>query len=280
MRSTIATSQASRAAIAALAALLGAALASPVFAGTIGFRTDAQVTSGPGIDAKVALTHTGDEAASDVSVRAELLDRKIDGAPVASIAPGQSHVWNFPIFDHIEKGIYAIVLRARYADANGYAFEVVSTAIAAVGAKAAPRIFGNVEIPQLTAGGESTARLTVKKPPERSGDFEVRLVAPAGLEVKPDRMALAFDASGKTVVNFQVRNLKLLAGTSVNVFGVVTGNDPGFPQSDTIRGTARIGVPRAKVTSPMFYQAAAAVLLLLALLEGLAWAATRRRTSV
>jgi len=246
------------------------------FAGTIGFRTDAEVTSGPGIDAKVTLTHTGDETADNVNMSAQLLDRKMDGTAVASMRPGQNQVWNFHLFDEIPKGVYAIVLRTRYSDTNGYPFEVISTADATVGVQPAPRIHGSLDVPRLSAGGEATAKLTARKPPERSGSFEVRLVAPAGLEVRPERLPLTFDASGKATADFRVRNLKLLAGTTVSIYGLITGTNAGLSQSDTIRGSVRIATPVPRVTFPMFYQAAAAVFLLLALLEGVAWASARR----
>ena len=264
---------------AALTVLALATTPPDAIAGAIGFRPDAEVTAGPGIDAKVTLTHTGDESAKNVSIRAELLDRAIDGAAVASIAPGQSQVWNFHLFDEIPSGSYVVVLRIRYSDANGYPFEVVSTAAATVGVKPAPGILGSVEVPRLAVNGEVTARLTAKKHPARSGSFDVRLVAPSGLVLQPDRLTLDFDPSGKATASFRVRNRELLADTSVNVYALVSGTDAGFPQVDTIRGRVAIGAPLPRATYRMFYEAAASVALLALALEGIAWASARRRQS-
>jgi hypothetical protein len=257
-----------------MAALVCAALASSpaaAVAGSIGFKTDSEVTAGPGVDVKVTLTNTGDEAASDVSVRAEMLDKVAETGVVATIEPGKSQVWNIHLFDQVPQGVYAIVLRTRYADANGYPFEVASLATTNVGVKPAPRIFGNIDVPNLTSSGDAIAKITVKKPPGRSGSFEMRLAAPSGLEVKPDKVAIEFDESNKAVLEFQVRNRKLLVGTTVNVFAVVSGNDTGFPQMDTIRGNVRIQAAVTKVTAALFYQAAAAMAALLLLCEGIAW---------
>jgi len=266
-------------AVCALVTLLAGARAPTAWAGSIGFRTDAEVTAGPGVDAKVTLTQTGDESAEAVSVSAELLGRTIEGDPVARVAPGQNHVWNFHLLDEIAKGVYAIALRARYTDANGYPFEVVSVAAATVRVTPAPRVFGSIEVPGVAVGGQSTAKLTAKRPPQRSGKFIARLVAPSGLEVKPERLELEFNEGGKATAHFQVRNLKLLAGTSVNIFAFIEGSDAGFPQTDTIRGTVSIGAAVSRSAKPRFYEAAAAVLILLALLEGLGWIAARRRSS-
>jgi hypothetical protein len=262
----------------ALAAVSIATAASDGHAGTIGFRTDAEVSTGAGVDAKVTLTHTGDEVADDVSVSAQLLDRTMDGASVDSIAPGKSQVWNFHLFDEIPKGSYAIVLRTRYSDTNGYPFEVISSAVANVSVKPAARIFGNIDVPRLDVDGEVTATLTAKRPPERSGSFEARLVAPSGLQVTPERLPLVFDESGKATAEFRVRNLKLLTGTTVNIFGFVEGRHDGAPQVDTLRGNVRISTPAPRVNYSMFYQAAAAFLVLLVILEGVAWATGRPRT--
>lgn len=277
MRRQAATTTAARTVAAVLAMVFVGAPPPDARAGSIGFRTDAEVKAGAGLDAKITLTQTGDESAEDVSVSAELLGHTTQGDPVAIIAPGQNHVWNLHLVDQIDKGVYAVALKTRYTDANGYPFEVASIAAATVGVTPAPRVFGSIDVPRVPVGGQSTAKLTAKRPPERSGKFSARLIAPSGLEVKPDRVELDFNEGGKAVANFQVRNLKLLAGTSVNIFAFIDGSDAGFPQTDTIRGSVSIGAPVSRSTPPRFYEAAAVVLVLLALLEGLGWFAARRR---
>lgn len=249
-------------------------------AGTIGFRTDAEVTAGPGVDAKVTITHTGDEAASGVRVRAELLGRTVDGEEVPSIPPGGSHVWNLHLFDDVPRGTYALLLRTRYMDDNGYPFEVLGSAVAAVGVKAAPRIFGSIEVPRLPVDGEVTATVTAKKPAGRGGSYKARLAVPEGLEARPPEVVLEFDASGKAKASFQVKNRRLLAGTSVNIFAIVRGEEGGLPQDDTIRGTVAIGAAAVRITADMFYKAAAALAVLLVVLEAAAWSAARRNRGV
>ena len=245
-------------------------LPATALAGTIGFKTDAKVTAGPGIELEVTLTHTGDETAADVSVEAELLGKSVTGEKVPGIPPGQQHVWNFRLADNVASGVYSVLLRVRYADSNGYEFEIVSTAAAPVGVTPAPKLFGSIDVPRLTVGGQTTAVLNLKKPPERSGTFDVRLVAPGGLSVDPDKLTVDFDESGKATAHFAIRNKDLLAGTSVNLFAFATGNDPGFEQTDTIRGIARVTVAPPKITAENFYRAAGVVAGILVVLE-LVW---------
>jgi hypothetical protein len=255
-------------------------VAVPAMAGTIGFRTDVEVTSGPGIDAKVGLTHTGDEAATGVRVRADVLGRSVEGAELPSMAPTQSHEWTLHLADDVPKGIYAILLHTRYSDDNGYPFEVISSAVAQVGVRPAPRIFGSVDVPRLPVGGEVVARVTAKKPPTRTGDYRARLVVPDGLEVTPASVVLQFDQTGKAKAEFRLRNRRLLAGTSVNVFAVVSGRQGDFPQDDTIRGTVTIGAAEVKVTAAAFYRFAGILGGLLFLMEATAWVLARRSASV
>lgn len=256
---------------------MAAALATvPAAAGTIGFRTDVEVKAGPGVDAKVTMTHTGDEAATGVSVHAELLGRVVDGPEIPRVLPGASQEWNLHLADAAPRGNYAILLRTRYTDDNGYPFEVLSNAAASVGAKPAPRVFGSIDAPRLPVGGEVTAKVLAKKPAERSGDYEMRLVVPDGLEVTPTSVSVRFDESGKGSALFRVRNRRLLAGTSLNIFAVVHGQSDGLVQDDTIRGTISIGAAEVRVTAQMFYRLAGGIAALLALLEIAAWIAARR----
>lgn len=270
----------------ALLLALAAAVAlapSPARAGTIGFKTDAEVTAGPGVDAKVTLTHTGDEVASNVRVRAEMLGRSVDGEEIPGIPPGQTHVWNIHLFDQVPRGTYALLLRTRYSDDNGYPFEVVSNAVASVGVTAAPRVFGSIDVPRLPVGGEVTAIVTAKKPAARSGDFEVSLAVPDGVDVTPAKAPLVFDESGKAQARFVIGNRRLLNGTSVNIFAIVHGRTSAtaqgetFPQDDSIRGTLTIGAAEVKVTAAHFYRVAGAIAALLVLLEAGAWMQTRRQ---
>ena len=270
--------------ITSTAAAAGFAIASLVFAsppdataGTIGFRTDAEVKAGPGVDVKVTMTHTGDEQADEVSVTAELEGKTIKGEVVPSMRPGEARDWNFHLFDELPRGIYSIVLRANYADTNGYPFEVVSIANATNQVKAGPRMFGSLEVPTVSVSGDGVASLVVKRPPERSGDFEAELVLPAGLESKTRRVKLEFNPEGRATASFKIKNQKLLVGTNVNVYAFVRGMHEGFRQVDTIRGTVRVAAAPARMGPPKFYETAAALFALLVVLEGIAWATGRRR---
>jgi hypothetical protein len=239
----------------------------PGLAGSIGFRTDIEVRSAAGIDATVTLTHTGDEAASDVSVHAEFDGKTVDGESVPSIPPSGTRKWDLHLADTARRGVHPVVLRVLYSDANGYPFEIVSVATATSGVEPAPRLFGSLDVPRLAGPREEPGRVTVKRPPGRTGDAEVRIVVPSGLTVEPERMRVSFDERGRATAAFRIRNDKLLAGTTVNIYALATADDAGFPQADTIRSTVNITASSMRIAKPRFYEAAAAMAALLLLLE-------------
>jgi hypothetical protein len=238
-------------------------------AGTIGFRIDAEVRAGERIEVKVTATHTGDEAATEVQPEISLFDRVEIGEKLPTLAAGANRVWQMTLpGPPMPKGAYTVVIRLKYADLNGYPFEALSTVQALVSAKAGSKVSGAFRLPKLPPKGSSKATLALRRPQARSSStFEGSVVAPSGVEIAPATFPITFDAAGNASVELSVSNKKLLPGTSVNLFALVTGDDNGLKQTDTIRGTLSIGAAEKKVSKVTFYGAAGAVAALWALLE-------------
>ncbi|HYC01315.1 MAG TPA: hypothetical protein VEC57_19440 [Candidatus Limnocylindrales bacterium] len=241
----------------------------PVAAGTIGFRIDAEVTAGEEVRVKVTATHTGDENATEVYPEVSLLDRKAEGEKLPTLAAGAKHVWELNIpGPPLPKGAYVVAIRLRYADLNGYPFEALSTVQALVSAKAGSKVSGAFRIPKMSPDDKVVGTLALRRPPARkSSTFEGSILAPSGLEVSPERFPVMFDEAGNASVQLTINNKKLLPGTSVNIFALITGNDDGLRQTDTIRGTVSVGAAVARVSKVTFYGAAAALAGLWVLLE-------------
>lgn len=237
-------------------------------AGSIGFRIDVEVRSNPGVAATVTLTHTGDEAASNVRVTAELLDRSVTGELVRRLAPGDDHAWNLDLADDsIPEGAHAVVVRASYTDTNGYPFEVVSASPASLRVQPRQRLTGSVRVPKIPGQDEVSGVLTLRRPPARSGQFSARLVGPSGLRIRPETVPVQFDEGGTATAEFRVSNVKLLAGTTVNVYALVSEAGTDFPQTDSVRGTVRVVKAEPILTKELFYGGAVALTLLLGILE-------------
>jgi len=238
-------------------------------AGSIGFRVDTDIDTTVGLSVKVTLTQTGNEAASDVAATVEFLDRATTGSPVARFDPGQNHVWEMRLRDEpLPPGAYAVVVRVRYSDANGYPFEITSVAPAVTGGNSGPRVTGAFVLPKVPANGDADGTLELKKPENgRSGPFEGVLVAPRGLRMTPARFPIEFDHDGKATIKVSLENDKLLAGTSVNLFALISNDQFGVHQTDTVRGTLRVIPAESLLSAATFYRAAAAVAGLLVVLE-------------
>lgn len=251
------------------ATLLGAVFPiDPAHAGSIGFRVDTDVDTRAGLSVKITLTQTGDEAASDVVPTVEFLDQHMSGDPIARFQPNQSHVWEIRLRDQpLTPGAYAVVVRVRYADANGYPFEITSVAPATPGGKAGPRVTGAFVVSGVPVGGNAEGKLNLKRPQGRSGVFEGTLISPRGLRLTPARFPIVFDENGNATIEVSLHNDKLLAGTSVNLFALVSGDQAGVHQTDTVRGTIRVVAALSALSAMTFYRAAAAAAGLLVVLE-------------
>jgi len=246
-------------------------------AGSIGFRVDTDVDTRDGLSVKVTLTQTGDEAANDVTPTIEFLGKQTTGEPIAKFQPSQDHVWEIRLRDQpLTPGSYAVVVRVRYSDANGYPFEITSLAPATPGGKAGARVSGAFVIPKVPVDGDADGTLSLKKPKGRSGPFEGVLISPHGLHLTPEHFPVDFDQEGNASIDLSLNNDKLLAGTSVNVFALVSSDQDGFHQTDTVRGTIHIVAAESLLSGTTFYRAAAAAAALLVVLELIG--ALRRRT--
>lgn len=249
--------------------LLGAVVGiGPAQAGSIGFRVDTDVDSQSGLSVKVTLTQTGDEAACDVAPTVEFLDERQSGDPIAKLEPKASRTWEMRLRDRpLTPGAYVVVVRVRYADANGYPFEITSVAPVTAGGKAGARITGTFALAKIPVDGDAEGKLSLQRPKGRSGTFEGVLVSPRGLRVEPASFPIEFDSDGKATIDISMENDKLLAGTSVNLFALVSNDQFGVHQTDTVRGTVRVVARENVLSAHTFYWAAAAAAGLLIVLE-------------
>lgn len=239
-----------------------------VHAGSIGFRIDTDVDTRGGLSVKITLTQTGDEAASDVAPTVEFLDERKSGETLAKFQPDESHIWELRLRDQpLAPGAYAVVVRVHYSDANGYPFEITSVAPATAGGNAAPRVTGAFVVSKVPVGGNSEGTLNLKRPKGRSGAFEGRLISPRGLSLTPARFPIDFGHDGNATIGVSLHNDKLLAGTSVNLFALISSDHAGIHQTDTVRGTIRVVAAESVLSATTFYRAAAAVAGLLVILE-------------
>lgn len=237
-------------------------------AGSIGFRVDTTVHARDILRLEISLTHTGNEAASDVSPQVEINGQTVDGDVLPVFAPQATQSWTLE-FDPspVPSGIDAAVVRIRYSDLNGYPFEVISIAPVNTGAKATPAVRGNFRVAPIPENGSKRASLTLNAPKGRSGSYNVRVIAPGGLTVGADPTDLELVAGKPTSLSIPLTNKNLLVGTAVNVYAVIRASGGGPAQTDTIQGLVRITAPREILTTALILQVAGILTALLLILE-------------
>jgi hypothetical protein len=239
------------------------------FAGTIGFRVNATVTVAEQIDMAISIEHTGDEAALEVHPIVELEGQSAAGTPIQSLAPDGAETWNLTLArEGLRKGVYIAVIRVRYADGNGYPFEILATASVVVDqGKSSNRVRGSLRTQAVPQNSSAASVLTLETPKGRSGYSDVQIVMPSGLSVRPDSFRVDFSDTKKHVFDLTVTNKNLLLGTSVNVFALVTSSNGASSQTDLIRGNVRVTRAVERLTTKLLLQTALALSFLLVSLE-------------
>ncbi len=240
-------------------------------AGTIGFQIQTSVTTGPGVSVEVTLTHTGDETARTVVPSVMLRGREVAGKQLERLHPGQSHRWKIEFQkEDLPPGVYTLITRVVYSDANAYPFEVTAATPFNVAMDPLPRVTGRLLLPSIQGKSSTTATLTLSFPETRKGPFKIELVLPAGLHAPKTKFTITPDGTRSSTTSLRLSNRSLLAGTRINLFALVT-NQGTPPQTDLIQGTLRIIEKKKSLTTGFFVKLALGAGLSFALLE-LIWA--------
>lgn len=262
-----------RAIVAALLITLATSAATPrpAFAGTIGFRVNATVTAAAEIQVELSIDHTGNEAAINVQPVVELEGQSVAGSMLATMAPETTETWHVSLKrEDLVEGSYIAIIRVRYADTNGYPFEILATANVKIGnPKTLARIRGNMKTAAIPENGSALSTLTVEASKNRAGKVDVQIVVPSGLQLSRDSIRLDMSKDLKKEVQLTVTNKSLLLGTSVNIFALVSNRDGATRQTDLIRGNVRISRAIERLTTRLLLQVSALLTVLLITLESL-----------
>ncbi|MFT4569238.1 MAG: hypothetical protein ACI8TX_003518 [Hyphomicrobiaceae bacterium] len=252
----------------ALLLLSGTIFPCVAFAGSIGFRVDTTIHAGSELQVGVKLSHTGDEAAADVFPVASVEGLQAKGEVLANFSPRTNHEWLLDLGKlNLSPGSYTVVVRINYADQNGYPFQVLSTAPLRRGVDMRTIVRGQLRIGTIPENGSAKALVTLEAPRGEQGRYRVNLVSPSGLSVNNESVEVDLKSGKKTSVEFQLTNRKLLVGTAVNCYALVTNLTDAPPQTDTIQGIARIVAPREMLTTTLIMQIAGMLTVLLIILE-------------
>ncbi len=261
-----------------LTSALCLALAPRATAGTIGFTIDTSVTTGDGVQVHVTVRHTGDEAAVDVVPTIELLDTSVAGTRVERLAPGATQAWDIDVQrENLPPGIYTLLVRIGYGDANAYPFEVIAVTPFDVEATPNARVGGVFKIPPFPGKDTVEAELTLTFPATRGDEFHVEVAVPSGVSGEGLEFPLVVGRERVATLPFRLSNLTLLAGTTIPLFALITSQDEEVPQTDLVRGTLSVVTPEEHLTTGLLIQVIAALAALLVLAQIYFWLKERSR---
>ena len=178
------------------------------------------------------LTNRGDVAAMDLSVEGEWLGRT-DRALMADVLPPlatRSVTLRFPL-DVARPGVHALALSLRYlpkgrsAPAGGWS----QRAYLLLNLGAAPPPAVRLTVPQISLDTMAVLPVKVESADGWPHGVRLRLLAPRGLNVDPDRSELAVPAVGSAALSVQVWRAGVLRGVSAGL--VVLAETTDGPQA-------------------------------------------------
>src|SRR5579871_2954529 len=157
-------------ATALVAAAVPAILAPPA-GGAITIRLDAETTvAAAATTLRLTATNAGGETARHIAPEVTWLDRPRPAEAVAALDPGGRQRWDLALPPAPAAGAFPLVIRVRYADANGYPLSALLVHLVRTpGAPAGPVRAGLVAGPVTTFG---TARLRLEDPGPRARSEE------------------------------------------------------------------------------------------------------------
>lgn len=215
-------------------------------ASTISLKIQSSVTVGDTLRVSAQIINQGDESAFSVTpeIQGEGISRQLSVKD--ELKPGQTYEVHetFP-FKASLPGSYALLLTARYTDANQYPFSAVAPIIYVVEKESPPQIaaiFKNTELP-----GQSPITLRLKNLRPSPLTLKVTLPLPKELACDDAVKELRLGPNGTGALTFQIRNIKGLENSVYALFAVLDYEIDGIHHSDIANVAVKLvrpGKPR------------------------------------
>ncbi|HLK09812.1 MAG TPA: hypothetical protein VKW76_00355 [Candidatus Binatia bacterium] len=264
-------------ATALVAAAVPAILAPPA-GGAITIRLDAETTvAAAATTLRLTATNAGGETARHIAPEVTWLDRPRPAEAVAALDPGGRQRWDLALPPAPAAGAFPLVIRVRYADANGYPLSALLVHLVRTpGAPAGPVRAGLVAGPVTTFG---TARLRLEDPGPRAVAGRVVVALPAELTTDPESQPAQVPAQGHVELPLVVQNASALVGSAYPMYALFEYDWEGVHQAVVGEATLRVAAASAAGRGVPLAVGTAALLATLALFAVLWRRDARRRAS-
>lgn len=231
---------------------------------TITIRLDAKTQLGERLTLTLNALNTGEEAAHAVVPEVVHLGASTPGEEVAKITSKGTHEWRIELTPPPGPGTYPVVIRLRYADANGYPFSALLVhTVRTQGATAGP-VRETIDAGNIAKQASVTVKLDNPGPKTVSGRATIVLPAEFGTE-EPTRTA-EVGGQDRHEVTFTVENRSALVGSVYPIYALFEYDVDGTRQAVVSETSLRVSAETPASRDPRLIGAgaAAAVLVLIA----------------
>lgn len=241
---------------------------------TIELNAEGRVESG--VAFTLTAKNTGNEAAHDVEPEVAYEGKTTKGDAVAALEPTTSHEWKFALPPPPGTGTYPVVVRLRYADANGYPLSALLVHLQrTAGARSGPAR------PTLTSGPVSrfgNAKLVIDNPGPQPLAGRLTLVLPTEFQTDPENQPAQVPAQGRNEMTLVFQNAGALPGSVYPIYATFEYDLDGIHHAVVSNTTVEVVIASTGLHVPPLAIGGGALLLVVGALV-LAWRSAAQRAA-
>lgn len=258
-----------------LGVLLVAVVARPA-AATITIELNAEGRLENGVAFTLSAKNTGNEAAHDVEPEVAYEGKTTRGDALATLEPNTSHEWKFALAAPPGTGTYPVVVRLRYADANGYPLSALLVHLQrTAGARSGPAR------PTLTSGPVSrfgNAKLVIENPGPQPIAGRLTLVLPTEFQTDPENQPAQVPAQGRNEMTLVFQNAGALPGSAYPIYATFEYDQDGIHHAVVSNTTVNVVIGSTGTHVPPLVIGGGALLLVIGALV-FAWRSAAERAA-
>jgi hypothetical protein len=259
-----------------LGVLLVTALLAHSAGATITIELNAEGRVDDGVTFTLSAKNSGNEAAHDVEPEVVYEGKTSRGDALAALAPTTSHEWKFVLPAPPGTGTYPIIVRLRYADANGYPLSALLVHLQrTAGARSGPAR------PTLTSSPVSrfgNAHLVIENPGPQPLAGRLTLVLPTEFQTDPENQPVQVPAQGRQEMPLVFQNAGALPGSTYPIYTTFEYDQDGLHHAVVAGASVSVVVGSEGWHVPPLAIGGGALIVVIGVL-GLAWRNAAQRAA-
>jgi len=192
----------------------------------------------------IFVLNEGDEAAYELEVTPKLPNEENVAKPIHSeiLLPGENFNCNFSIFfnENITPGIYPLVVRIIYHDANMYQFSTVNSHLMKTTECDNSKIRGSLGETDITVEKPGAAMLTIWNDDSKSHELNISFFSPNELKTSFNSQNISINPLEEKQIKIDVGSFGALTGSSYTILASIEYDAEGRHYSSFANGVVRI----------------------------------------